>query len=156
MLHTVGTDNYGWCSKEAMFQCDVKVILVHGPLQKYRGLFLSVRCTWSGTLVSKTRIRNNQGVRIPPPMPNTGIRKVWLIRLLWEQKIASSNLASPTNFLFDRVRIICYSSETKYKQSLFTCMLEMGVARFDSVRGWVDLDIKPAGARCFEDRLTYL
>ena len=30
-------------------------------------------------------------------MPNTGIRKVWLIRLLWEQKIASSNLASPTN-----------------------------------------------------------
>jgi hypothetical protein len=36
-------------------------------------------------------------VRVRTPMPNTGIRKVWLIRLLWEQKIASSNLASPTN-----------------------------------------------------------
>ena len=46
MLHTVGTDNYGWCSKEGMFQCDVKVILVHGPLQKYRGLFYEGVVKW--------------------------------------------------------------------------------------------------------------
>jgi len=41
-------------------------------------------------------------------------------------------------------------------KALLTCMLEMGVARFDSVRGWVDLCKKPTGARCFKDRLTYL
>ena len=74
MLHTVGTDNYGWCSKEGMFQCDVKVILVHGPLQKYRGLFyefMPVRYSWRGRLVSKTNAQAYR-VRISRPVPNMG------------------------------------------------------------------------------------